>query len=124
MSAADARPGASAEGPSRLWERNYILVLANQFLSYVSNQTIIPVIPLFLAAQGHGESFIGLVIAAFNVTSFSSRPIFGRWVDSGHPRAAQTFSCVLLTIASWAISSLICWFFSSFEGRTDWDGRD
>jgi MFS family permease len=102
MSAADTRPEAPAGGPTTLRERNYILLLLNQFLAYVSNQTIIPVIPLFLAAQGHGESFIGLVIAAFNVTSFSSRPIFGRWVDSGHPRTAQTFSCVLLTIASWA----------------------
>jgi MFS family permease len=103
MSGADTRPAPSDKGSASLFrERNYILVLLNQFLAYVSNQTIIPVIPLFLAAQGHGESFIGLVIAAFNVTSFSSRPIFGRWVDRGHPRAAQTFSCVLLTIASWA----------------------
>src|SRR5690349_13831961 len=103
MSAADTRPATSNEGSASLFrERNFILVLLNQFLAYVSNQTIIPVIPLFLAAQGHGESFIGLVIAAFNVTSFSSRPIFGRWVDRGHPRAAQACSCVLLTIASWA----------------------
>ena len=102
MSAADARPATSPEGPTTLRERNYILVLANQFLSYVSNQTIIPVIPLYLAAQGHGESFIGLVIAAFNVTSFSARPVFGSWVDRGHPRAALSVSCVLLSIASWA----------------------
>jgi MFS family permease len=101
MSAADARPN-SAQGPTTLRERNYILVLTNQFLSYVSNQTIIPVIPLFLVSQGHAESFVGLVIAAFNVTSFSSRPIFGSWVDKGHPRAALSFSAVLLTIASWA----------------------
>jgi MFS family permease len=93
---------ATAVSATSLWERNYVLVLVNQLLAYVSNQTIIPVIPLFLVAQGHGESFVGLVIAAFNVTSFSARPIFGRWVDRGQPRAAQAFSCVLLTVASWA----------------------
>ncbi|HEX3247089.1 MAG TPA: MFS transporter [Chloroflexota bacterium] len=102
MNAADARPEMLPAAPTTLRERNYILVLANQFLSYVSNQTIIPVIPLYLVAQGHGESFIGLVIAAFNITSFSARPIFGSWVDRGHPRAALSVSCLLLSVASWA----------------------
>ncbi|MFN0073650.1 MAG: MFS transporter [Chloroflexota bacterium] len=102
MSADNIQTSLGAPESTTLRERNFILVLANQFLAYVSNQLILPVIPLFLAGQGHAESFIGLVIAAFNVTSFSARPVFGRWVDQGHPRAALTASCVLLSIASWA----------------------
>lgn len=88
--------------PALLRERNYILVLLNSLLAYVSNQLIIPVIPLYLVAQGHTESFVGLVISAFNITSFSSRPLFGRWVDAGHPKAALATSSVLLAAASYA----------------------
>src|SRR4051794_31342765 len=82
--------------------RNYVLVLLNQFLAYLSNQLVIPVIPLFLVGQGHPESFIGFVLAAFNIVSFSARPVFGKWVDKGHPRAALTTSCGLLALASYA----------------------
>jgi MFS family permease len=61
---------------------------------------VLPVLPLFLSAQGYNEAFIGVVIAAYNVSSFSARPVFGRLVDIGRPRSALIASCGLLGVTA------------------------
>jgi MFS family permease len=55
---------------------------------------------LYLVAQGYSESFIGVVIAAYNVSSFSARPVFGRLVDIGRPRSALIGSCALIGVTT------------------------
>src|SRR5215216_422898 len=75
---------------------NFVPVCAAHLTGYLGNWLLVPVLPLFLAAQGHSEAFIGLVLAAYNVTSFSARPIYGRLVDAGRPRAALIGACGLL----------------------------
>lgn len=76
--------------------RNFILVCSTHLAGYMGNWMLVPVLPLFLSAQGFNEAFIGLVLAAYNVTSFSARPIFGRLVDVGRPRAGLIGACALL----------------------------
>jgi MFS family permease len=76
------------------------LVWLNQFLSYSSNWITLPVLPLYLARQGHTESYIGLVLAAFSVTSFTARPFFGQQVDRGRARGALAGSSVCLSLAA------------------------
>ena len=61
---------------------------------------IVPVLPLYLVAQGYSESFIGLVIATYNVSSFSARPLFGRLVDLARPRSALIGSCALIGVST------------------------
>jgi MFS family permease len=88
------------EQPEPLWTRTFMLVWLNQFLGYSSNWLVLPVLPLFLASQGYGESYIGLVLAAFSITSFSARPFFGHWADRGKARGALAASSVCLSIAA------------------------
>jgi MFS family permease len=83
-----------------LWSRTFALVWLNQFLSYSSNWITLPVLPLFLAKQGHSESYIGLVLAAFSVTSFTARPFFGQQVDRGKARGALAASSGCLCVAA------------------------
>jgi MFS family permease len=83
-----------------LWTRAFSLVWLNQFLSYTSNWITLPVLPLFLARQGHSESYIGLVLAAFSITSFTTRPFFGQQVDRGRARGALAASSGCLCLAS------------------------
>ena len=84
----------------RLWTRTFALVWLNQFLSYSCNWITLPVLPLFLARQGHSESYIGLVLAAFSVTSFSARPFFGQQIDRGRGRGALALSSASMCVAS------------------------
>lgn len=83
-----------------LASRNFILVCTTSLGGYLGNWMVLPVLPLFLAGQGYSETFIGLVLAAYNVSSFSARPVFGRLVDRGRPRSALIASCGLLAISS------------------------
>lgn len=96
-----ARPTAE-EGAARepLWNRTFALVWLNQFLGYSSNWLVLPVLPLFLAKQGHGESYIGLVLAAFSITSFTARPFFGQQVDQGRARGSLAGSSACLSLAA------------------------
>lgn len=82
-----------------LGERNFVLVCISHVLGYFSNSLVNPVLPLFLVAQGHGESFVGLVLAAFSVVSFAVRLPTGQMVDAGKVRATLTASGVFLGIA-------------------------
>jgi MFS family permease len=66
----------------------------------MGNWMIVPVLPLYLVAQGYSESFIGLVIAAYNVSSFSARPVFGRLVDLGRTRSALIGSCAVIGVST------------------------
>jgi MFS family permease len=102
VSQADDRTDVSTHTPPRepLWTRTFSLVWLNQFLSYTSNWITLPVLPLFLARQGHSESYIGLVLAAFSVTSFTTRPFFGQQVDRGRARGALAASSGCLCLAS------------------------
>ncbi|HEX3247090.1 MAG TPA: MFS transporter [Chloroflexota bacterium] len=84
----------------RLWTRTFALVWLNQFLSYASNWITLPVLPLFLARQGQSESYIGLVLAAFSITSFTARPFFGQQIDRGRGRGALAGSSACLSLAA------------------------
>ena len=95
-------PPGSAEGPASLLERNYLLVCISQGLGYSSNMMLTPLLPLYLAGLGFSESFSGVVLGAFNVVSFSTRPLMGRLVDAGHLRGVMTLTGILLGLASFA----------------------
>jgi MFS family permease len=79
--------------------RTALLNLLTQLLGYSSNMLLTPVLPLFLAAQGHGEVFIGLVISAFSVTSTPVRPFLGRISDTGRLRSTLSIAGLLLGLA-------------------------
>src|SRR5919206_234848 len=83
-----------------LGSRNFVLVCLTHLTGYLGNWMILPVLPLFLAGQGYSEAFIGVVIGAYNVSSFSARPIFGRLVDAGRPRSALVTSCAFLFVTA------------------------
>jgi MFS family permease len=95
-----AGPNAPPAPREPLWTRTFALVWLNQFLSYSSNWITLPVLPLYLARQGHTESYIGLVLAAFSITSFTARPFFGQQVDRGRARGALACSSACLSLAA------------------------
>jgi MFS family permease len=88
--------GGQLGSSGSLVSRNFVLVCTAHLTGYVGNWMVLPVLPLFLVAEGYSEAFIGLVIAAYNVSSFAARPLFGRLVDTGRPRSALIGSCALL----------------------------
>jgi MFS family permease len=117
-------PNTQAVHREPLWSRTFALVWLNQFLSYSSNWITLPVLPLFLARQGHSESYIGLVLAAFSVTSFTARPFFGQQVDRGKARGALAASsgCLCLAALGYLMPNAVILFISRGIHGFGWAG--
>ena len=64
-----------------LWTRAFVLLCLAEFLCYAQHYLLQPALPLYITHLGGSPFIVGLVIAAFGVTSVISRPIIGYWVD-------------------------------------------
>jgi MFS family permease len=64
-----------------IWTRAFALLCAAQFLGYASHSMLAPALPLYVTQLGGSPFMVGLVLAAFAVTSVVVRPLVGHWVD-------------------------------------------
>ena len=59
----DFDPYAIDNGDTRLWNRNYILVMTANFLLFFSLYCLMPILPIYLSEQLHaGRDIIGKVM--------------------------------------------------------------
>ena len=100
----DPRLSMNANPPESIWTRAFALLCLAEFLGYAQHFAFQPTLPLYITHLGGSPFIVGLVIAAFGVTSVISRPIIGywadRWSESGvmalgmAAQAAKLFYCV------------------------------
>ena len=64
-----------------IWTRAFALLCGAQFLGYASHSMLAPALPLYVTQLGGSPFMVGLVLAAFAVTSVIVRPLVGHWVD-------------------------------------------
>lgn len=64
-----------------IWTRTFLLLCAAQFLGYAQHAVLTPVLPLYVTYLGGSAFTVGLVLAAFAVTSVLVRPVVGHWAD-------------------------------------------
>src|SRR5919199_6163898 len=110
----DARPAGirQSEQGGRIWSGTFMLLCGAQALGFAHNGLLTPALPLYLSAIGSSEFTIGLVLAAFSLTSFLARPFLGRLADTwsvpGVLRAgALLLSCACLGLGvpnAWAVA--------------------
>ena len=92
----DFDPYAIDNGDTRLWNRNYILVMTANFLLFFSLYCLMPILPIYLSEQLHaGRDIIGKVMGGFIVTGLMVRPFSGFLVDS-FPRKKVLMVCYLV----------------------------
>jgi MFS family permease len=87
------------EQPSRLWTRTFVLLCAAQALGFAHNGLLTPALPLYLSGIGSSEFTIGLVLAAFSLTSFLARPFLGRLADAWSVPGVLRLGALLLGCA-------------------------
>lgn len=86
----------------RLWNRNYVKILAGNFLAYLSFMLIVPLLPLYLSdTWGADRKTIGFALAGYTVFALLSRPFSGFIVDS-YPRKTVLLVCNFLFMALFA----------------------
>jgi MFS family permease len=66
----------------KLWTRAYSLLCASLFLVSGQQAMVLVVLPLYVTHLGGSAFVAGLVLFAFSLPSFSSRPIVGYWADT------------------------------------------
>jgi hypothetical protein len=71
----------TSENHDTIWTRAFVLLCAAQFLGYASHSMLAPALPLYVTQLGGSPFMVGLVLAAFAVTSVIVRPLVGHWVD-------------------------------------------
>jgi MFS family permease len=64
-----------------IWTRTFLLLCSAQFFGYAQHALLTPVLPLYVTHLGGSAFMVGLVLAAFAVTSVIVRPIVGHWAD-------------------------------------------
>jgi MFS family permease len=77
VSAGTGTPG----GREAIWTGSFFAVCVVSFLGFAHNGLLTPAVPVYLHDLGASEVIVGLVLAAFSVTSFTLRPFIGRLAD-------------------------------------------
>ncbi len=84
----------------QLLTRGFVFLCAATFLGYAHIALLTPILPLFIIERGGTASLVGLIIAAFSVTSFLFRPFIGQAVDHWSARGVMIVGTVVLGICS------------------------
>lgn len=68
--------------PSKLLNKDFILVFISNFLVFLCYYMLVPVLPRYIMeSMGQGESMVGLIVGSFTIASLCIRPISGFIVD-------------------------------------------
>lgn len=71
------------DSKDRLWNRNYVKVMVNNFMMYFAFYLLTPLLPLYLSDNFHAtKDVIGLVLSGYTITALLFRPFSGFIVDS------------------------------------------
>lgn len=75
---------------AKLFNRNFLLVLAGNFLLFFAFFTILPVLPLYMQQEyGASHTQIGVVLSLYTITALLIRPFAGFMLDSFARRPMQ-----------------------------------
>ncbi len=64
-----------------VWTRDFILISITSLFITLGFQMLLPVLPVFSASIGGSDSWAGIVVGVFTVSSVVMRPISGRLLD-------------------------------------------
>jgi MFS family permease len=64
-----------------LWTRTFVFLCLAEFLGYAHNALLTPTLPLYVTHLGGSPFLVGVILAAFSVTSVGFRPFIGYWAD-------------------------------------------
>ena len=64
-----------------IWTRTFVFLCLAEFLGYAHNALLTPTLPLYVTHLGGSPFLVGIILAAFSVTSVFLRPFIGYWAD-------------------------------------------
>lgn len=85
--------------PETLWTRTFVLLCIAEFLGYGHNSLLTPTLPLYVTHLGGTPITVGVIVAAFSVTSVLLRPHIGSWADSWSYAGVISLGSLLLSLS-------------------------
>lgn len=79
-----------------IWSQTFALLCLAQLLGYAHNALLTPTLPLYVTHLGGSPFVVGLVLAAFAVTSVFLRPLSGYWTDTWSAAGVMTSGCFIM----------------------------
>lgn len=71
---------------SRLWSKNFILIILINFLVFLNHLMILSTFPFYIERLGGSEAAAGLAAALFSIVAVLCRPFIGWMLNSGRRR--------------------------------------
>src|ERR671933_2096685 len=95
---APAAPRSVTREPklASMWTPTFLLTYVAMVLGSAHYGLLTPGLPLYVASLGYSEVAVGLVLAAFSLTSFTVRPLLGYLADAWSVRGVLGVSGLLL----------------------------
>jgi len=72
---------ALSSSNTRLWTKNFALIMLSNFFIYISFQMAMPIIPLYSYSLGASQQLVGAIGAAATFSAVFMRPMAGRLID-------------------------------------------
>jgi MFS family permease len=80
-----------------IWSSTFALLCLTQLLGYAHNALLTPTIPLYVTYLGGSPLVVGLVLAAFAISSVLLRPLIGYWADTWSEASVLTSGCLIMS---------------------------
>lgn len=85
-----------AQTTDKLWNSEYVKVMATNFSLFFAFYILTPLLPIYLSERfGAGKDVIGLVLSGYTITALLFRPFSGYIVDSFNRKRVLVFFMVL-----------------------------
>jgi MFS family permease len=67
---------------SQIWNKNFVLLTASNFLMFITYYAVLSTLPLYLVSNFHaGKTIVGLIVSVYTIASVTVRPFSGFALD-------------------------------------------
>lgn len=97
------------KGKSRIWTKDFIIIVIANFFIFTSFQMTLPTLPLYVQEIGSNETWVGIIVGIFTFSALLIRPFGGKLLDTTGraPVFLIGLAILVLSLYSLAISTTI-----------------
>ena len=98
-----------SKGKSRIWTKDFIIIVIANFFIFTSFQMTLPTLPLYVQEIGSNETWVGIIVGIFTFSALLIRPFGGKLLDTTGraPVFLIGLAILVLSLYSLAISTTI-----------------
>lgn len=94
---------------SRIWTKDFIIIVIANFFIFTSFQMTLPTLPLYVQEIGSSETWVGIIVGIFTFSALLIRPFGGKMLDTRGraPVFITGLAILVISLYSLAVSTTI-----------------